>query len=226
MATGENILSYETALKVFKQTVESETRLGRVGADITAGLLGLVDQDLIEATSQKVSDALALNQRVWLTSDLHFGHLNIIRYCDRPFHGLADMTEHHVRQLNKISPDDLVVFAGDMILGDHASGVQYIRSTPGRKILVAGNHDFSRSGVCKLNQERDLFVAVVPFLFWNGPLGRMSMVTHYPIVASAHDTTRTILNFHGHLHQKTLPSTAWAKYVNIGWDVAHSLLCL
>ncbi|MFZ4479085.1 MAG: metallophosphoesterase [Rhodoferax sp.] len=150
-------MSYETALKIFQQTVESETRLGRVGADINAGLLGLVDQRLIEATSQKVSDALALSQRVWLTSDHHFGYQNIIQYSDRPFHGLADVTDHHVRQLNKSSPDDFVVFAGDMILGDYCAGVDYVRpSTPGRKILIAGNHDFSRSGVCKLNRERSI----------------------------------------------------------------------
>jgi len=219
-------MNYETALKIFTQTVDSESRLGRVSASINAGLLKLVDRDRIEASSQLVTDALALDQRVWLTSDHHFGHLNIIKYCDRPFHGVVDMTDHHLRQLNKIAPDDLVIFAGDMILGDYKTGVQNIRSVPGRKILVAGNHDLTRDGVCRLAEEPHLFEAVVPFLFWTGPLGRMTMVTHYPMVVSGHNVNRSMVNFHGHLHQQTLAATPWVKYINVGWDVAHSLLCL
>ena len=214
---------YDKALSIFQQTLDSELR---VSTAINLGLMKLIDKDLIESTSQMVSDELGYGKRVWLTSDHHFGHLNIISYSDRPFHGLADQTDTHVRQLNKIDPNDLVVFVGDMILGNYERGVECIRACNGRKILVAGNHDLTRDGKCRLAREKDLFEAVIPFLFWGTGLGRMVLVTHYPIVAGVHDTERTIVNYHGHIHRKTVESTDWVHYINVGWDQTHGLLCL
>jgi calcineurin-like phosphoesterase family protein len=214
---------YERALSIFQQTLDGELR---VSTAINLGLMKMIDKDLIVATSQMVKDDLDWHKKVWLTSDHHFGHLNIISYSDRPFHGLTDMTDTHVNQLNKIAPDDLVIFAGDMIMGNFQRGVECIQSCNGRKILVAGNHDFDRDGKCKLVREKDLFEAVVPFLFWETGLGRMVIVTHYPIICGVHDTDRTVINYHGHLHLKTVESTDWVKYINVGWDQTHGLVCL
>jgi hypothetical protein len=60
---------YTTALKLFQHTLDTETR---VSTAINQGLMALIDQDLIESTSQTISDALDAGERVWMTSDLHF----------------------------------------------------------------------------------------------------------------------------------------------------------
>jgi calcineurin-like phosphoesterase family protein len=216
-------MSYEAALQIFKNTLSAEKR---VSTAINLGLLNIVDRAAIEESSEWVVSALARGKRVWMTSDLHFGHANIIGYSDRPFHNLADMTSAHLRLLHKVPADELLIFVGDMAMGDNDHAVQLIRSLPGHKILVAGNHDLTRDGKSKFARERDLFDSVVPFLFWEGGLGRQVLVTHYPAVVTAHDTSRSVINYHGHLHQHRIENTPWVKYINVGWDVAHGLICL
>jgi calcineurin-like phosphoesterase family protein len=214
---------FNTALKLFTHTLDAETR---VSTAINLGLMALINQDLIESTSQTVSDALDAGERVWITSDLHFLHTNIIGYCDRPFFDVDSMTDALIATLKKVPADDLIIFGGDMAMGNYEKGVELIRLLPGRKILIAGNHDLTRDGKCKLAREKDLFEAVVPFLAWQGYQRRLVVVSHYPILVPDTYKNTPVLNYHGHLHEKTLPSTLMIKYMNVGWDINHSLNCL
>ena len=46
--------------------------------------------------------------KIFFTSDLHFGHKNIIRYDNRPFLSVEEMDAEIVRRWNaKVSPDDI-----------------------------------------------------------------------------------------------------------------------
>jgi calcineurin-like phosphoesterase family protein len=214
---------FKTALKLFQHTLDHEDR---VKTALNLGLMDLVDQDLIEATSQTVSDALAAGQRVWMTSDLHLLHANIIGYCDRPFFDVGQMTDTLIAALQKVPDDELLIFVGDMAMGSYERTVELIRLMPGRKILVAGNHDLERNGKCKLAREKNLFEAVVPFLTWLGNQNRLVVVSHYPIRIPDDYKNTPVLNYHGHLHEKTLPAQLMIKYMNVGWDINFALNCL
>ena len=88
------------------------------------------------------------------TSDSHFGHTNIIRYCQRPFSSVAEMDAALATPL--IEADA----AGDRIvhLGDWAwkaeEAVQCLGqlSHPEQHLLVTGNHDRYPSGLDVRNQ--------------------------------------------------------------------------
>lgn len=222
-------MRFEVALNLFKNTIEQEARSK---PDINVGMLKLADPDVIEAANLLVTNALATGDRVWMTSDLHFGHLNIIAYCDRPFYGLSDMNDELLRLLKKVPKDEILIFVGDMYMGDYQCAVDAIRQIPCRKILVVGNHDFARDRRCRFAMEKSadgaspLFEFVVPFLFWTGLQGRSVFVSHYPLVVPANHNDQAFINFHGHLHRTVLDDTISVKFINAGWDVSHSLLCL
>lgn len=78
----------------------------------------------------------------YYTSDLHFGHLNIIRFCDRPFPGVPAMNARLVQLWNEtVTEDDTVWVLGDVALGALDESLACVGRLAGRKILVPGNHD-------------------------------------------------------------------------------------
>lgn len=79
---------------------------------------------------------------VFVTSDHHFGHANIIRYCDRPFSSVEEMDMSMALAWNRVvSPGDLVYHLGDFALGPAGSLASYRSLLHGEVVLLKGNHD-------------------------------------------------------------------------------------
>ena len=56
---------------------------------------------------------------IFFTSDQHFGHANIIQYCNRPFSSVEEMDVEMIKRWNEvISDDDIVYHLGDFTLGN------------------------------------------------------------------------------------------------------------
>ena len=80
--------------------------------------------------------------KVFVIADTHFGHANIIRYCNRPFASVEDMDAALIKKWNEtVSNDDTVIHLGDVGLGRKERIGDIIGSLNGRKILIMGNHD-------------------------------------------------------------------------------------
>jgi calcineurin-like phosphoesterase family protein len=78
----------------------------------------------------------------FFTSDHHFGHANIIRYCGRPYRSVGEMNFDMQRRWNEVvAPGDHVWYLGDFALGDRALWPKYLTGLNGRIALVSGNHD-------------------------------------------------------------------------------------
>lgn len=106
----------------------------------------------------------------WFTADTHFGHTNIIQYCERPFrlsdpalctrcggnrpdwqdsHGNScchpDLSAHDealIENWNKVvDPSDIVHHLGDFALTSLPAISAIMRRLNGTKFLVKGNHD-------------------------------------------------------------------------------------
>jgi len=80
---------------------------------------------------------------LFFTSDTHFFHRNIIKYCDRPFKTMEEMNETLVRNWNKVVPKDGVVFhAGDFSMGAKGRNLGILLGRLNGKIhLTIGNHE-------------------------------------------------------------------------------------
>jgi calcineurin-like phosphoesterase family protein len=79
---------------------------------------------------------------IFFTSDTHFGHHNIIKYCGRPFKDANDMNESFIRNWNSVvGVDDDVYHLGDVSFMSKQQTINIIKKLNGRIYLVSGNHD-------------------------------------------------------------------------------------
>jgi len=79
----------------------------------------------------------------WFTADLHLGHANIIRYCNRPFVDAEQMNEVLIKNWNDVvGKDDEVYVLGDFAFVKRVPDtVAYMERLNGNITLIRGNHD-------------------------------------------------------------------------------------
>ena len=97
---------------------------------------------------------------VFFTSDTHFGHSNIIKYCARPFNNTDEMDEALINNWNaKVPKDGIVYHLGDFAWGSINYWEKIREQLNGEIILIYGDHDEKY-----LNNERiyELFKEVTP----------------------------------------------------------------
>ena len=79
---------------------------------------------------------------IFFTSDLHFGHSNIIQYEHRPFADVNDMDKALIANWNSVvGKHDTVFVLGDISFYGHEKTEHLVRQLRGTKHLVMGNHD-------------------------------------------------------------------------------------
>lgn len=79
---------------------------------------------------------------IYFTSDHHFGHANIIKYCNRPFSSLEEMNSVMLERWNKtIKQNDTVYYLGDIALNNYQYVKQLLPKLKGTIYYIKGNHD-------------------------------------------------------------------------------------
>lgn len=80
--------------------------------------------------------------KIFMTSDLHFGHDRSFIWSPRGFNSIAEHDATIIRNWNNVvSEDDNVYVLGDLMLGDNEYGVNCLRQLNGQLHVVYGNHD-------------------------------------------------------------------------------------
>ncbi len=84
----------------------------------------------------------------FFTADQHYGHKNIIEYCNRPFKDENEMDEEQIAKHNEVvGKNDTVINAGDFCwLKAYKSNTfhdarSYISRLNGHQIFLRGDHD-------------------------------------------------------------------------------------
>jgi calcineurin-like phosphoesterase family protein len=83
---------------------------------------------------------------IFITSDEHYGHKNILIYCKRPFANVDEMRETLIERHNKKVPNNrnvLTIHVGDMFWNTLSVGeaATIIGRLHGRHAFIFGNHD-------------------------------------------------------------------------------------
>ena len=126
------------------------------------------------------------------TSDLHLGHENMIRFDNRPFCSVEEMTEKIIDNWNSVVNNNDDVY----ILGDFAwrndIGYAALKQLRGNKYLIRGNHDRLNSAM------RSQFIWVKDYAEIKDE-DKNIVLCHYPIAHWRNADYGTI-HLYGHIH--------------------------
>jgi len=155
----------------------------------------------------------------YFTSDLHFGHKGVLKYCNRPFANTQEGDRFLINAINNLECDELWVL-GDFCLTGSTRAVEIVNQLKPNLTLVRGNHDHDRvvrrlaeNGVTILDTHDGIIA------------GRKVTISHYPFNDSRYPDRSPANNgrvvVHGHIHD--IRGVA-KNQVNVGWDYWNRFL--
>lgn len=131
-------------------------------------------------------------QNIWLWSDLHFGHTNIIKFSNRPYPDTVEMDEALIQNFkNVVGPDDVSIWVGDVSFRGTEETKRILYRLPGYKILVVGNHDIE-----KKKRIKPMTFDEVHIVYNLEMAGIKVAFTHYPM----DNLPDGWVGVHGHVH--------------------------
>lgn len=134
---------------------------------------------------------------MYLTSDNHFGHRNIIGYCDRPFKSVEEMDEAMIQRWNQnVGDESTVLVVGDFSFYDFETTKRIVQRLKGRKTLIRGNHDKSHSDKWFLKAGFDAVIEHMMLMLSIDPRNQAE-VQHHPVYNTKYGAG---ILFHGHAH--------------------------
>jgi calcineurin-like phosphoesterase family protein len=129
------------------------------------------------------------------TSDLHLGHANIIKICNRPFTDANEMNETLIKYWNaRVRPCDHVYVVGDLAFRSPQSVKEYIERLQGIKHLILGNHDRSWVKQVRLT---DYFESIEQLQLIKDGNCRV-VLCHYPMMSWGGGKNSYLV--YGHIH--------------------------
>ena len=133
---------------------------------------------------------------IWLISDTHFNHANIIKYCDRPFKTINEMDWYMVERWNSVvKPQDHVYHLGDVYMKASKGYMDNLLSMlNGKKRLILGNHDNGKDQILLRHFEK--------VMLWRN-FDKFTL-SHIPLRNDSIPGNR--INIHGHIHVNPAPT--------------------
>ena len=156
---------------------------------------------------------------ILFTSDLHLGHKNILKLCNRPFSSIEEMDATLIENWNKkVHKNDQVYILGDLMYRNEKPPEEYLRQLNGKKHLITGNHDRAWVKMCDTSQ----YFKSVNRLDYISDRKRQMTLCHFPMMSWPH-MPRSYMVF-GHIHGTT-DADYWLliarneKMLNAGVDI-------
>lgn len=151
----------------------------------------------------KKRESIFDGSRVFFTSDTHFFHENIIRFCARPFANIEEMNETLIANWNSVvGPDDIVFHLGDFCYGGSAEWSKILNSLNGKIYLIMGNHDMKNLRQGYYSRFEDVKQQMVITID-----GNTIYLNHYPFLCFSGSYKDTVWQLFGHIHSRGAQSS-------------------
>lgn len=166
--------------------------------------------------------------KIFFTSDWHFSHQNIVKFCPtfRPnAHNVAELDEFLIARWNEtVSPEDVVYNLGDLSFSHDFKQIERVLfRLNGTHHLIYGNHDgqieqhitrllnqTKHDGLPMLSSAQDYLQLRLP------EINNTLILFHYPILEwdGCH---KGWYHLHGHIHDRV--AALRGRVLNVGWDL-------
>lgn len=144
----------------------------------------------------------------WFTSDPHYGHANIIKYCNRPFTSVEEMDEALIENHNSlVKPNDIIYYLGDCTWYGSDKTKKIFSRLNGKKKLIRGNHDHDKNLAPYFEYVRHYDTIKIGDV-------RLALM-HFPILSWDGQQHGTI-HLHGHTHN-TIDNSGTLRF-DVGVD--------
>ena len=161
---------------------------------------------------KKLHITLEENQNIWFTSDLHFGHRNVIRFCQRPYTDEKHMGPCLIENWNNtVNDNDIVFVLGDTFWFNDSRVIKKIlTSLKGKTIyILPGNHDdFEHYHRAIEADQRIVLLDDINVLWLDSTINRgwkkklyEIWLSHYPMMTWPHRENGAFQLF-GHIHSQ------------------------
>lgn len=157
----------------------------------------------------------------FITSDLHWGHHNIIKFCPntRKYNDSSHMNEMLIKNWNEtISSEDNVYFLGDFSFMNKEKTLEIVNRLQFNKMyFVKGNHDTKEIVQTLKYANRNIWFHDYLEIF-SKKHNKKVVMFHFPIEEwnGGHHKSKSI-HLHGHSHGNSDSKT---NRLDVGWD-AH-----
>lgn len=138
---------------------------------------------------------------IFVTSDLHFGHKNIIKYENRPYDSIEQMDKDLIRKWNNtVATNDIVYILGDFSWYGGEKTNEILKQLNGKKVLIIGNHDYNFLKDKKFDATLFEEITYYKELKYNK---KKYILFHYPI-AEHNGKMQGYIHLYGHIHSMDL----------------------
>lgn len=152
---------------------------------------------------------------ILFTADMHFGHTNIIKHCNRPFKSVDEMDSTMIKRWNKkVKPEDTVYILGDVAFCNVHTVISIFNKLNGRIKFLPGNHD---AALMKKDEFHLIFHEILPPIYEFKIQDEHVVLCHYPM-ESWNRSYHGAIHLHGHTHG-TVPFNNKKKRLDVGVDV-------
>lgn len=148
---------------------------------------------------------------LWLISDPHLGHSNIIKYENRPFKTVEEWDEIFISNWNnKVQKHEKALILGDFSFYGKEKTKKIVKSLNGYISLLLGNHDRRKTYKWWLDtgffRIYDYPIIIEDIIFSHEPILDVNFLNSY------------FLNIHGHLHSKIINSK---RHRNVSVEITN-----
>jgi calcineurin-like phosphoesterase family protein len=164
---------------------------------------------------------------IFFTSDEHYSHDNICKYCNRPFPSAEEMDEALITNFNnKVPTKSLTFHLGDLGFFGRNKNIaksatkRILSRLNGQHILFVGNHDpnFQMDYLPEDGRVISIFRENTIHELPAGIYGVPVVLCHYPL-ESWNRSFHGSFHLHGHTHG-TIPFSSMKRRMDVGVD-AH-----